>query len=879
MKRRSRCRPAVERLEDRALPGDTLGALLGIGLWPDPPAAGAAPSGDPSAARRADARGLDLAGGRRPSHPDPLPGSEAVVWVGRTETVKPLAADSHRHSTPPEGGDHWLDRLMARPARGRPSVLADGAAAGGGAVSADGQAPDGHAHHGGDHSHHGADDHTPDGVVIPSRAVRGPGSQQSSRDDHTPNGVVTLSRAARGPVLQSPRELAEIAFFTAEYARYEASHPHGHDGDPGHHHDDPPAGPVPPGDEVGGQSSSFGQWGPVLSLPLTTVHSHQLPTGKVLLWAYSQDPRRIWDPATGQIEARIPAAPGYNIFCVGHAYLADGRLFVAGGHVENGWGLPNASIYDPVADTWTNLPDMNAGRWYPTATTLPNGDVLVTSGSMDTDYTNNTLPQVYQAATNTWRNLTAARLTLPLYPFMFVAPNGRAFSAGPQQMSRYLDTTGTGAWANVANNTFGYRDYGTAVMYEPGKVLLVGGGGGSDTGPPPTATAEVIDLTAATPAWRRVASMETGRRQHNATVLPDGTVLVTGGSNAPGFNNQAGAVHTAELWDPATETWTTLASSTQYRGYHSTALLLPDGRVLSSGGDNHSNAEVYSPPYLFKGDRPTVAAAPAGVGYGQSFSVETPDAAGIAKVTMVRLSSVTHAFNQNQRFNSLSFTPVAGGLTVTAPANANLAPPGDYMLFLVNGDGVPSVAKIVRVGTAGVPAVAGVAVNGGAAQRSMVTTLTVTFDSLVTIAPGAFTLTRVGLPNGVPGDGATVGAITASTQTVNGVTVATLTFSGANVTAGSLDDGTWALTIDRTRVTSAGGSVPMAADFTGQVHRFFGDSEGDRDVDVLDLARFRPAYGKSAGQPGYAADFDSEGDGDVDVLDLSQFRQRYGRTI
>ena len=256
----------------------------------------------------------------------------------------------------------------------------------------------------------------------------------------------------------------------------------------------------------------------------------------------------------------------------------------------------------------------------------------------------------------------------------------------------------------MANNTFGYRDYGSAVMYEPGKVLIVGGGGGSDTGPAPTATAEVIDLNAATPTWRRVASMATGRRQHNATILPDGTVLVTGGSNAPGFNNQAGAVHTAELWDPATETWTTLASSTQYRGYHSTALLLPDGRVLSSGGDNHANAEVFSPPYLFKGARPTVTAAPTGVGYGQSFSVETPDAASITKVTLVRLSSVTHAFNENQRFNSLSFTRVAGGLNVTAPANGNLAPPGDYMLFLINGNGVPSVAKIVRVGAAGVPA-------------------------------------------------------------------------------------------------------------------------------------------------------------------------------
>jgi hypothetical protein len=716
---RPRWRLDVERLEDRNMLGDALSWLLGNFFWPDLLAVETERLNNLVTSSRAVVQSLSLVETWNRTDRDSLPGADDLRWVGRSERAKPPAGGMHRHSAQPEDvGDRWLDSLVVLPTPGRqPAVTDIPSNSSTGIVRTDdtvGRLPDDPERS--DHEHEHDASHHAHQEMIPL-ALTADGSSKLHEHDHDHNAhhhahsetIPLPSTAGIGSGLQSQRELAEIAFFTAEYGRYEESHPHGHEAElpgsdaPGHHNDEPTAGPGVPGDVGGGLSASVGQWGPTLSWPLVTVHSHMLPTGKVMLWAYSQDPRRIWDPATGQIEAAIPAAPGYNIFCVGHSFLADGRLFVAGGHVENGWGLPNASIYNPVADTWTRVPDMNAGRWYPTSTTLPNGDVLVSSGSMDVNYTNNTLPQVYQVATNTWRNLTTAQLTLPLYPFMFVAPDGRVFNAGPAQMSRYLDTSGTGTWTNVANNTFGYRDYGSAVMYEPGKVLLAGGGGGSDTGPPPSATAEVIDLNAATPAWRRVASMETGRRQHNVTVLPDGTVLATGGSNAPGFNNQAGAVHTAELWDPATETWTTLASSTQYRGYHSTALLLPDGRVLSSGGDNHANAEVFSPPYLFKGARPTVTAAPTGVAYGQSFSVETPDAAGIAKVTIVRLSSVTHAFNENQRFNSLSFTRVAGGLNVTAPANANLAPPGDYMMFLINGDGVPSVAKFVRVGTAGIP--------------------------------------------------------------------------------------------------------------------------------------------------------------------------------
>ena len=333
---------------------------------------------------------------------------------------------------------------------------------------------------------------------------------------------------------------------------------------------------------------------------------------------------------------------------------------------------------------------MNAGRWYPTNTALANGDVLVVSGNINTSEGINPLPQVFQAATSTWRNLTNALLSQDFYAMMHLAPNGRVFNAGPGPVTRYLDTSGTGAWTVVANRQL-FRDYGSSVMYADGKIVLMGGDD------PPTNTAEVIDLNFASPVWRSVAPMAYARRHLNATLLPDGKILVSGGTSGAGFDNPSTPVLAAELWNPATETWTTMASGTIPRLYHSGALLLPDGRVFVTGGNGYNQAEVYSPPYLFRGARPAIAVAPASVAYSQTFFVETPNAASITQVTWVGLSSVTHAFNMNQRIKLLSFSQAAGGLNVVAPSSPTLAPIGPYMLFVLNSDGVPSVAKIIRL--------------------------------------------------------------------------------------------------------------------------------------------------------------------------------------
>ena len=232
-------------------------------------------------------------------------------------------------------------------------------------------------------------------------------------------------------------------------------------------------------------------------------------------------------------------------------------------------------------------------------------------------------------------------------------------------------------------------------MYEPGKVFNAAGTG-SSTGR--SDTAEIIDLNMPTPVWTPVAPLPGGgRRDVNGTILPDGQVLVTGGQKeVPG--TPVIPSYQTELWNPATKSWTVLAPEPAFRAYHSVAILLPDGRVLSAGGvTGGAYGDIFSPPYLFKGPRPTITSAPVTSGYNSMFFVGTPDAASIAQVTLVRLSSVTHGFNESQRFNRLNFTIAGNGLNVTTPSGPRLAPPGYYMLFILNNNGVPSVSKLLRL--------------------------------------------------------------------------------------------------------------------------------------------------------------------------------------
>jgi hypothetical protein len=449
-----------------------------------------------------------------------------------------------------------------------------------------------------------------------------------------------------------------------------------------------------------------GQWSSVVDLPALTVHMSVLPNGKVLFWSNESKIQAsmtwVWDVDSGEI-AEIPNN-NTNLFCTGHSFLPDGRLLATGGHFgfinEDYVGEPHTNIFDYRNNTWTRGPDMNAGRWYPSNLTLASGDVLTIAGQIDVISNQNKLPQIWSHRTNEYRNLTGAIKELPLYPWTFLAPNGKVFIAGPDTETFFLDTAGFGQWSPGPASSGGYRDYGTSVMYEQGKILITGGG-------TPMASAEKIDLNGSSPVWSPAGTMNFARRQTNGTVLADGKVLLTGGTSSMGFNKGLGSVYPAEMWDPATNNWTLMSAMIERRLYHSAAMLLPDGRVLVSGGGrpaaididdyNHTNAEIFSPPYLFKGARPVIANATFNFNYGRNVTIETPDAASIAKVNLVRLSSVTHSFNQSQMLVTLPFQASAGRLTATIPANPNILPPGHYMMFIINSNGVPSVSKIVKV--------------------------------------------------------------------------------------------------------------------------------------------------------------------------------------
>ncbi|HJR16191.1 MAG TPA: galactose oxidase-like domain-containing protein [Gemmatimonadales bacterium] len=479
-----------------------------------------------------------------------------------------------------------------------------------------------------------------------------------------------------------------------------------------------------------------GAWGDRVDWDIVPLHMSLLPTGKIVAWGKTDvsdtmGMPRIWDPAQGPPGSAQMVMTDSMLFCAGHTLMSDGTLMAAGGHLQDDRGTATTNFFSPDG-VLQKGPSMAHARWYPTLTSLPDGRVLTMGGRNETG-AQVTTPEIWE--NGQWVELPGAgTYVTPYYPRNFVDPkNGLIFYAGERIQSRWFDvdgagTTGRGRWIAGPSHVNKFnRDYGSAVMYETGKILYVGGGGfprwGGGDWPDakvavPTETAEIIDLTASNPTWQSTASMAFKRRHMNATVLPDGQVLATGGTSGGGdvlVNINAGlAVHEAEIWNPETGQWTVLArnNSNIMRLYHSVSLLLPDGTVLNgASGDAMTldesdalipvpperNHEIFSPPYLFKGARPTITSAPANVGYGQTFSVVTPNAAQVTEVRWIRLGSVTHAFDAGARANSLNFQVSGGNVQVTAPLLPREAPPGHYMLFILNRNGVPSAGKIIRV--------------------------------------------------------------------------------------------------------------------------------------------------------------------------------------
>ena len=452
---------------------------------------------------------------------------------------------------------------------------------------------------------------------------------------------------------------------------------------------------------VAADPAAVGQWGGLMNWPLVAVHTSLLHTGQILTWdaweTGGTPSVRLWDPATNAFTP-VPNQTS-QIFCSAHAQLPDGRLMVVGGHNGGEVGITATNVFDPATSGWSLLPSMSYARWYPSLTRTGDEHMVAVSGQITQGNYADT-PETYTAASHVWTKVTGASSSFAHddgYPLSFELPNGRLFVFDPEGGHLGVLDLATGRFSALPDSPI---RFGSAAMYRPGKILVSGGGDAWSA--PTNGATEVIDMTAASPTWQQTAPMTYGRYQHNLVVLADGQVLAIGGSADVDQADLNGALP-AELWNPQTQTWTTVAALSNPRMYHSTALLLPDATVLAAGGGrwstakDYATAEIYSPPYLFKGARPTITSAPSSAAYAGTMTVQTPDAAGIASVALVGLGSVTHTLDMDQRYVPLSFTASGGALSVQAPVDPNLAPPGYYMLFIVNGNGVPSVASIVQL--------------------------------------------------------------------------------------------------------------------------------------------------------------------------------------
>jgi len=461
-----------------------------------------------------------------------------------------------------------------------------------------------------------------------------------------------------------------------------------------------------------------GQWATAsLLMPINPVHIAVTHTGTVLVVAGSGNVATetnfraaVWDLAAGTITTQ---PVGWDMFCNAIVALPDGRLLVNGGTLQYDpfHGQPRNTVFDPALGVFSDVQNMAHGRWYPTVTALGDGRIMTFSGLNETGGTNSAV-EIYTPGTG-WSAEFAAGWTPPLYPRMHLLPDGRVFYSGSGTGSRFFNPA-THAWTGVVANTnyANGRMYGASVLlpltpangYRP-RVMIMGGGS------PATVTTEIIDLSAPTPQWQFGPAMSQPRIEMNATILPNGKVLAMGGS----LNDEDAATASlnADLYDPATNTFSPAGSNSFARLYHSGSLLLPDATVMLTGGNPargsyEQHTEIYSPPYLFNSDgtraaRPAITdVSPAAFNYGGSFQVFTPAAASIGSVVLMRPGAATHAFDMEQRLVGLSFTAGAGVLNVTAPPNGNIAPPGYYMLFALTSGGVPSVATFVHL-SAGAP--------------------------------------------------------------------------------------------------------------------------------------------------------------------------------
>lgn len=455
------------------------------------------------------------------------------------------------------------------------------------------------------------------------------------------------------------------------------------------------------------------------SAPIIPIHAALFRTGKVFFFCGSgNDPNRlntpydsvVWDVSKGTFTRQKPPLDSnkqpIDLFCAGHSFRPDGRLLVAGGTLRYDpfYGSPSALLFDPIAEKWVKILPMNNGRWYPTVLTLGSGRIFAISGP-DKDGKLNNQPEIYSAFfPNGWNAFPTTR-SYPPYLHLFLLDNGKLFYSGAQMGSNFgLDPrilTLPGSFTEsiteevvpgLQDSAFGNQ--ASSVLLPPAqdqKVMIMGGGSGNKA----TNRVNIVDLKASNPTYVAASPLNYARMHHSAVLLPDRTVFVCNGSQMNEDIKQS--MLPAEIYNPITNTWKVVAKQNVPRVYHSVALLLPDGRVVTAGGNpertvDELRLEIYSPAYMSR-SRPIIQSAPEALKYRQQFTIQTPQASNIKWVSLIRPMATTHSCETEQRLVDVPINSRnATSLNVTATSNRNIAPPGWYMLFLCDNNGTPSVA-------------------------------------------------------------------------------------------------------------------------------------------------------------------------------------------
>ena len=415
----------------------------------------------------------------------------------------------------------------------------------------------------------------------------------------------------------------------------------------------------------------------------------------------------------------LPNTTSTDLFCSGASVMYNGSVLTTGGDLtvngQRNFANNNTTIFNPSTNTISSNTPMQYPRWYPSLVALPDGRLAVFGGyqnvvpPLDNPVISAITPEVYDPATKVWTTLTGATSDAAFggvdfegnwyYPRSYVAPGGNIFVLGHDGTMYWVSTAGVGGITQLAVTAPASFAWLPTIPFAPGKVLSVR----------QNQIVDVVDFTQSVPVVTQTDNIDQERYWSTGTILADGKILVTGGSEVP--NELTGVAYQATIWDPATGHWTAGASAAIARLYHSNALLLDDATVLTGGGGapgplNNLNAEIYYPYYLYKNDgsgqpaiRPVITTAtPQSLLPGNTINITVGPTDQISRLTFVREGASTHCNNSDQRFINLTFQQSGNRLTTVLPSDPTVLLPGWYMLFAFNSAGVPSTATVLYVG-------------------------------------------------------------------------------------------------------------------------------------------------------------------------------------